>query len=456
MIDIIKKFSASIKFLKFSGDVEMSDFLEILSSVPNAEHLVFRYIRTPNHPTQKKRRVGQNYKDLNLHLLKTLELVNCSDEFLVQFNRLPAGVLNEFTMKDGSLDELKVLFAKQTKIKKITIKFASSLPVNIFDNLKLQYLELNIYSYNCSSIETIISKQTKLQSLKLIHGVVGEDLMNIIANQLTELKTFSMYVPDTHVTAFKNIRKLKNLRDITLESNEDRHVTHFEAFAALDNSRITTLNIQYEFDVSNDLIAALAKSVPNLKVLRFNCDYNFRIFNETMKCFNFVESLEFYQFDTSDTDFDHYVHDDEDGSTLMNGNFVNPNLIHLQITYSLPFKRPFIQKLIKSYSNLKKLVIRSAYSITESQFKLVLNGFKKIESLFLVEGASRLRLDDLAVLREHRNHLKFIWLVDLDGFKFNARIKKNLCKVFDVVTYSETYGLKMAVDRATMQTEGRY
>lgn len=457
MIDIIKKFSATIKYLKFEASTELSDFLEILSSVPNAEHLVFGYIRTPNQPIQKKRRVMTNYKELNLHQLKTLALVNCNDEFVILFNKLPTGVLTEFTLENGSLDELKLLFTKQTNIKKITMKFdrtlqTSMLPINIFDNLKLEYLELDLHSYNCRAIEIIMSKQTKLQSLKLIDGALGEDLMNVIANQLTELKTFSMYVPDTPVAAFKNIKKLKNLRDVTLESNEDRHVTHFEAFAALDNSRITTLNIQYVYDVSNDLIAALAKSVPNLKVLRFNCDYNFRIFNETMKCFNFVEILEL---DTLATDFDYYVYDDDDGSTLMNGDFVNPNLIDLQITYTLTFERPFIKKLIKSYPKLKKLVVRSSNPITVSQLKLLLNGFKKIESLTLIQGASCLRLEDLDVLREHKNHLKFIWLMDMDGFMYNARIKKNLCKMFDVVKCSDNYGLKMAVDRATMQTEGQ-
>lgn len=461
MTAIINKFSATIKYLKFNADLDVCDLLEILSLVANVEHLALEYLRPPPQPSKKKRRVMPNYKDLNLYQLKTLKLIHCDDLFLVLFNRLPAGVLTELVLEQNTLDELKVLFAKQTNIKKLTIKYNASFDgfkpltfaTNVFDDLKLESLELDLKDYNGRGIETMLSKQKKLQSLKLIYGVVGEDVMNVIVDHLSELKTFSMNVPDTPVDAFKNIKKLKYLQHLKLKSNDDRHVTHFEAFASSKNLTLTTLHIEYMYDISNELIAALAKSVPNLKILRFNCDYNDLILNETMKSFNFVECL---QFDPLDTDHDYCnMYDDEYG-TLMKGDISNPNLTELQINYSMQFKRPLMEKLIKSYPNLKKLVVRSWDHISVSQFEMILNGFKKMESLSLVQGASRLRLEDMQVFKKHRNHLKFVWLMDLEIDKFTARNKKNLCKIFDVVEYEQYNGLKMAINRATMTAEGRF
>lgn len=464
-ISIIKKFSATIKYLRFESHfLSMSDFLEILSFVPNAEHLVFESLSTEQsyravkEPPQKKRRIESNNEDLKLLQLKILTFKDCKDEFLAVFNRLPAGLLRELKLDNLNLDDLKVLFKRQTNIKKLIMKgfidhfqrqfmplIHPQVAPDIFDSLQLESIEWRHNAYN-SNIDTILSKQTKLKSLKLLDERVNEDLMNVIVNQLTELEIFSMNVSKPPVAAFVNIKKLKNLKDLTLRSDEDRSMTPFEQFAQLDNSRITTLDMRYIIDMSVELISALAKSVPNLKVLRFSCDSDYRIFNAIMTNFNFVEVL---QFDPFATYFNHYQQNDVNNH-LMQGGCFNPNLIELSVNYTLPYKRPFLKKLIADYPNLKKLVLESMYPFTAPQFRLILNGFSKMQSLTFLSGASKLKIDDLDYIKEHKNNLKFISLEDLE-IKITARLKKKLSTVFDVVHVN--YGLSMAVDRKTMNSE---
>lgn len=464
MISIIKKFSPTIKCFKYHGDIKLTDFVEILSSIPNVVNLGLDFVRTPEEiqPTQKRRRLmpSIDINDLNLHKLKTLKFQHCSDEFVVLFNRLPAGVLTELKLDHGNLDELKVLFMKQTNIKKLKMKWLNHNPLthsiagDLFDNQKLESL---VWHYYDSNIHKVLCKQSNLKSLKLIPELFtdsDEDLMKVIADHLTSLKTFSIYFRQIPVVALRNINKLKNLTELTLRGDEREHVKYFEEFSRLDNSRIATLDIQFVYHISNDLIAALAKSVPNLKVLRFNCDYNFSTFNAIMRIFNFVEIL---HFDPLDGNFDYYYeYNTEDDAILIQNDCVNLNLIEFKITYQMPFKRVFLKKLIHDYPNLKKLVVDSKKPLNVSQFKLILTGFKKIESLSLVGGASKLTMDDLDCLKEHRNCLKFVSLMDLDEIKCYARNKKKLSKIFNVVNLTPYDGLQMAVDRNTMKSEEVY
>lgn len=165
-----------------------------------------------------------------------------------------------------------------------------------------------------------------------------------------------------------------------------------------------------------------------------------------MRNFNFIEVLKFDPFFTY---FDHYQQNDIHNHLMQEGGF-NPNLIELNISYTFPYKRPLLKKLIADYPNLKKLVLQSLYPLTSSQFKLILNGLPRMESLTLVSGASKLTEDDLDCIKEHRKTLKFIYLEDLN-VKITARLKKKLSAMFDVVNVF--YGLIMAVDRKTLNAE---
>lgn len=430
----------------------MSDFLQMLSLVPNAECLHFTSLDLERHgkqPLPKKRRTMPNDGDLDLHKLKTLTLKRCKEEFFVVFNRLPAGVLTELYSDYFNLNSSNILFQRQTNMKKLSIncQFQStdvpSVTPDIFDNLTLESLD---WRRGRSNINTILSKQTKLKSLNLLSDKLNEDLMNVVVNRLTELDTLSINVSEIPVEAINNINKLAKLKNLTLRGHEDRSLAIFEKFAKLDNTRITTLDMQYISGISVELIHALAKSVPNLKVLRFNCQKDYRIFNGIMRSFNFVEVLQFHN---TCGIFD-YFPNNEIGNHLLQGDCSNPNLIEFSNVYSFAYKRPFLKKLIADYPNLKKLILDSKYPLTASQFKLILDGFPKMESLTLSSGASKLTIDDLDCISEHKIHLKFIALEDW-SVKSTARFKKRLHAMFEVVNIG--YGMIMAVDRETMNRE---
>lgn len=76
-ISIIEKFSVTFKCLILRGTLEMSDFLEILSLVPNVEHLHFEslYLQTDQQTMPSN-------EDLNLRELKTLKFSQCNVDFV--------------------------------------------------------------------------------------------------------------------------------------------------------------------------------------------------------------------------------------------------------------------------------------------------------------------------------------------------------------------------------------
>lgn len=438
---IIKKFSAFIKYLKLEADIFVIDYLfEILSLVPNAECLVFSYLHKCRTENKKRRIAPSNDDDLNLHHLKTLKLFECQEDFLVVFNRLPAGVLTELQLSIYNLETLTVLFKRQTNIKKFNLERHSQgkLPTcndNIFDNLQLESLMWRQHKY--TRTDKILSKQKNLKFLRLNNELIGEGVMNVVTNQLTELETLAMDVSNVSLKSFLNIKKLKKLKMLTLFSDAGVNLSKLESFAKLDNSRITNLDIRRFPEISVDVVSALAKSVPNLKILRFNFK-NYMIFNAIRRNFNFVEAL--------------MVNDDlkqhHDTNNLIQDECTNAKLIELHLMFLLPYETPFLNNLIKDYTNLKKLTITSLTPISASQFKQILDGLTKIESLELF-GASKLTIDDVDCLKDYKKNLKFISFSDFK-FKLKTGHKKKLSTMFDVVKFGRRGFLAMSVDRTIM------
>lgn len=249
IISIIKKFSATIQYLKIHGNSgfygidRYMEMCEILSIVPSVVHLVFEDVHVV---MDSERSTMCSNEDLHFHFLKTLQFHRCNAEFAALFNMLPAGVLTELSIDQSLRDKLSVLFTRQTNITKLTIGTSKTyekktIAANLFDNMKLESLKWELDPWCEPTIMgNILSKQTNLKSLKLMGGVVDENVMNIVVAKLTELQTFAVCLHYTPVEAFKKIRKLNNLNELTLEG---RYI-HLEAFSAMDNSRITTLDIQ--------------------------------------------------------------------------------------------------------------------------------------------------------------------------------------------------------------------
>lgn len=430
-IKIVKKFSATIEYFRLDcASIEMSDLLDILSSLPNVKHLVLTNVFNKQPFQTAYYSSNADIEDLPLRQLKTLVLNRCDKEFRVVLDRLPVGVLNEFTIEVTRLDleSLTRLFTRQANIKLLRLipnYFLDSAPPpvfeSIFDNLKLESLDLYLDKYNRDHA-TIFPKQSKLKSLSLRGGVADDVLVNAITNELTELESLHVSLADE--TSTYNIAKLKKLKDLTIRDCSSEHIA---AFAKLDNSRITVLNIGTT-TIPTDLIGALAKSVPNLKVFRFGCFSTYEMFSAIIQNFNFIENLEIlYENGIDLTD-----------NTMLTRCF-NPKLTKLRIYRRYDCEESFAEKLIILYPNLKKLEIYSSLTITSSHLQVISNGFVKMNSLKL--WCRRWILNSLDCLRDH-NGLKSLSLVNLTHFEA-AEIKEKFSGVFDNINYVDEYLLYM-------------
>lgn len=448
IIDIVKKFSTSVVDFKLNGggrfELTCPELILILSSIPNVINLSLVRV---HHKTPQGKQLLPSNKDLNLNQLKMLSIEYCSDEIVSTFNRLPAGILSEIKFRGDSLH----LFKNQVGIKKLIMesRFPTFTNDNLFDDLQLESCEWQTptFSDRICNIKTLLSKQTKLKSLKLKEGDVNANLINFIT-KFTELEALSISIRGTNL---KQIGELKNLKELTLEGTGDsweQYDSTIKGFAELDNSRITTLHINTLYYITATEIAALAKSLPNLKFLRYN-DHFDQVLQDIMENFTFVEGLEI---SCNVAPLKYY-------QEFTQGNYVNPKLIQLKLYCEIPFNTNILKKLITDYPNLEKLMIQSTCNFTAAHFKQILEGFSKMESLYLREGASALNIKDVFKLLKAHKNIKFIAFGDIHVLpKDYAIAKKKFMKMFNVVEFNSSKSifiptLQMAVGKSTFKSE---
>lgn len=440
-ISIIKKFTGSVTCLEIREyTLTMSDFLEILSLVPNAEILRIHYLRTGRWILQKKRRIMTSNKNLNLHLLKILDISNCDNEFSLVFNRLPAEVLSELECSYFP-DEWHALLKRQTNIKKLCLSNVH-VAADLFDNMNLETLIWECRNYN--NVATILSKQTKLKTLDLDNydSVIDVGVMNAVANHLTELESLSMTIDEVPAAPFVSLIKLEKLQNLTLRWG----TLTTELFNKLDVKRITTLTLD-NITFSADFIESLAEFAQNLKALQVNGDMNWGILNKILSRVNFVDVLvieNILLFDEEDEGPDYIIHSDWFNSKLIELHilFVRPFSLHLQTELT------FLEKLVTDYPNLKKFTIHVSTPLTASLFKTFLNGFTKMEYLAMFFDNTELTNDDFLLLKNQKN-LKFFYYND---FQQTAELKIVLRAIFPVVNVFE-FGFAVAINRSTMKRQ---
>lgn len=435
-----------------SPKLQMSDFVDILSMIPNVEHLSLCGVHpfgTIDQP-EKRRRLD----DLNLNYLEKVELHNCSDDILNLFNRLPHGILLELDLDLGSPDisKLDQLLKRQTNIRKLTVhhfSFRKSrsqavVTVNSFDHLNLESLDWQQHQFNFN-IAAILSCQPNLKSLRL-NDVVDVNVMNVVTNQLSDLESLTIDVSATPASSIWNIRKLKNLKHLGVQYLHNRDMVLFDAISNFDNSRLSSVDITSYTNISPAQYRALSMSAPKLKLLR--CNYDRSTFGAIMENFNFVECLRFHSYvneviGPNDNYFDHSC--------------VNPNLIELSLVFEMLNETRFLEKLSADVPNLKRLAIKSRTPITTSQFQLILSGFPRLESLSVIEGASTLTQSDFDYLQVYKNNLKFISLNGLDPKLIgNEKNFSAIRVVFDVVKVDRYGNLTAAADTKTLIREKDY
>lgn len=464
VIEVLKKFAENIDYLRVCGG-RATELIEAVELVPSAVHLELVFLSSYGDdyvPPSKKARCDEKNDELDLLRLRKLKIERCEHQFLVMFNRLPADVLIELTLDQKSLCQLANLFRTQTNIKKLSIfnrdgKYTRDDPIidaHLFDALQIESLEWHADLFEHKNIRSILAKQISLKTLKLIGGEFGVDLLNVITSQLHKLETLSIAVSYIPVAAFKSISKLVNLKELTLQSDEEQSVERFKEFAKLDNSRITTINIQHCYYMSNDLINAMAKSLPNLKNVSFHCEFNINTFHTILKNFNYVEAL---HLSTFDIEFDTK---DRKGNytTLLKQGCENVMLTELKICYPISYTVKIIEKIAMDYPHLKKLIILPPATPTnrnfDKQLKTILKNFKELESLSILRDTTSFdrRYHDLQLILDYGINLKFVALMDMECSTLQ-HIEKKFKEKFGVIKYSRTDGLTMAVGRKTMETE---
>lgn len=413
--------------------------MEILSLIPNAEHLIFSCLNLRDNWEIKRRRVFDD-NDLNLRKLKKLQFIGDNlvrkDKFLAVFDRLPVGVLQELELRTFIFTAAIVFLRRQTNIKRLEIdSFIVDVPdsIGILDDLQLE--SLVICAYSTSTVAKILSKQTQLKTLSIPYTDTDEDLLHLVVIHLTKLERLSIQIgtPPSPL-CIANISKLINLKDFQVSLGIDSTTFQLESLTRYSIG-ITSLEYIRSKLLSVDLVKALAKSLPKLKVLKLSCSVNSSdIINAVLTNFNFIEVL-------------HIIGGVNGDNGLNIGNCFNPKLTDLMAPLPENISRSYLTKLIADYPNLKKFMI-AWDPVASWEFRQILDGFTKLESLTFYGSAEMLRVDDLDYLIDHRNHLKFVSLGKI--FTLTNKRKRRFSSVFSVIVCNNDRFI-MAVDRFAMQ-----
>lgn len=445
-LSIVKNFDTTNRTMVLSRDMmNRSTFLGILPQFHNIEHLKLKHLLLP---IEKLSFQSQDCnKDLNMKKLKTLSVIQCDPDYLTPFIRLPTGVLTELRAVGFRWDTLIAVLRRQLNIKKLALKFTfiDRPTTDIFDKLELDSLEW--VDFHDSSIVRILSKQTNLKSLLLSKSILSDSVMNAISH-LVQLEVLKIVVDRTPVESFKEIRKLKKLKDLTLKCYKEG-TDILKTLAESKNSSIIKMHLRWEDEMPLDDIKALATSVPNLKHIRFSRS---KFENSTtteldaiMRHFNFVEVLKIS-----------ICHN----SPFYHSDYFNPKLNELSIHVVHPDEHynQLLPILIAAYPNLKKLKLTLG-PISSLEIEPILNAFVKLESLIVdvpnvnTSDIRQLSVTDLSYLCDHKNNLKFVYLARLCNVSLNDSHLKKLRENFDVLRLDCARNLKMAVDRYTMSSE---
>lgn len=233
VVVVIEKFSPNIKFLKlWYVTIDVSTFLEILSMVPNLEHLELYTVDCPSeHQSSHKRNKRDYHDDLDLKSLKALSISWSDDKFLATFNRLPIGVLTELKIRDFHWKALMVVLSRQWNIKKLEFKFIKAangyeyktekmddLALDNFGKLTLEFLSVYVSELSSVSLATIFSKQRILKHLELYSTAVDDTIMSAIVDLAKlEILDMNLKAEKTKLKTLQKINKLKKLKVLKLE-----------------------------------------------------------------------------------------------------------------------------------------------------------------------------------------------------------------------------------------------
>lgn len=447
---IITKFSDGIRRLELveTRCPKVSQFVKILSMVPNLEHLVVNCEFKPKseqEPDQTVETVPAS-EELNLHKLKKLEARICNVELFAVFCRLPEDVLIELSIHfSGPIDFLSFL-QRQKSVKRLRFSIDNSHQVGKIVVWGMRELETFIIE-SATHVNTIRSfsqelmKASKLKYLK-ITKLVDSDIAGILPD-IAQLETLTLDVSQFFPSDFHFFSKMPCLKTLTLQGYANP--AQLVELAKSNNSKLTTLNLDTNsVPVSVQIIYDLAKSTPNLKVISVNCSrssgFDSLLLKQIMRAFNFVEVCR----------FNHVGPKKNITSESIFTRSVNSNLTEFSMTMNLPHDK--LIQFVFNYPNLRKLYMGTSVPLTVNDFRILLLCLEKLQSLTLTKGARKLTSKDLTGMPARcAETLKFLALRDstirvTDSFRKKMEINFGVC-------VKNGAGLILAVDSRTMNTE---
>lgn len=284
---VLNHFGLRIKRLDLISIGFSENLVDALNLMPNLEKIYLLYVVDEG--------IYDNLVELNLHKLKELESMGCSEAVLKVFHFLPSGVLkkiklhqfeNSETVADGGIK----LFENQSNIKDVHLDHRFHQLIN-FDRLKLRSLILS----SKVKQDTIIQGQNELKELSL--AGVNEGDLKLISSELIALEDLKV-CPDEWLNAaeFNDFYKMKNLKKLEISwQTSDFTVDSIinDSLSVFHHSSLVDLKLYGFTRLSDSTLKSLGIHAPMIRSLHLHTKSPLNVINVVIQHFSNLETFEF-------------------------------------------------------------------------------------------------------------------------------------------------------------------
>lgn len=378
----------------------------------------------------------------SLNKLKMLHL-SCADENLIEmFTKIPTNSLENVKLfyNNSCVSVIKKLFSNQQNIKKLEIK--SQFQKNL--NSAVDHAENTSRETEQDIFQSLLNL-TKLTHLNLNQITVDDEMLQNINTKLVNLRSLAAIFD----CEFKLANFFNNLTEISFHRNTSE--TSICDFCKLDNRKIESLKIEIYPELEPQTLAAIARSFKNLKTLNI-----YQSLGRNSEVFSFMSNfnnLESFYLTSSLSKLD------ENFSFLMQNTTVNKKLKSLVIRPNFPnypCSLKMIKKIVTNFPNLEKVFIRPESIDDEAnplmvlrQLRVMLKGWRNLTHLTLNNGGEDLINEDLDLILDHGQNLKFIEIGEFVS-ENEEEVRKIFEQKFGIIKFGDYRGFLMA-DHETLK-----
>lgn len=453
--------------LSFDSYIKVEVLNKILRCTENLKELHFKELIL----------MPDDYEQIDLKDLKHLKTLNAEACENIEFSKikLPEDQLkvlniNARCYKKNFSEDLSQFLIDQKKLTSMKLPKSFGMLIkltkNFLKNCKLEILEWSEFceiDQNAMNIlEEIFENQTNLKELKLLIPIwcTGFDKMT---KSMTNLESFSgIFGENINEDIFWKIKQLKNLKNLNIINahldsifgSETKNETEIES----QNSNAENIAKKFKYDFSYflpNLISLhlnecsfsspktaeyLAKSLPNLRVLKCSESELKFDFQELLLNFSQLESLELTEY------CDLFR---EDSFKLDNSKITrNENLKTLRFHLPLSLETSNFKAFTDSYPNLMDFEIfihNQEQKNFKIELKMIFENFKKIEKIF-ISFAYTCEIDfDIFEKINSIQNLKFLYIKNIgfsnEELKGKMDILKNKYEELKIISEGE-YGIE--------------